>query len=33
MHCDNRAKAHRLFESLVAAFEPEEKRYYAVERF
>lgn len=33
MHCDNRAKAHRLFDMLVAAFEPEEKRYYAVERY
>ena len=33
MHCDNRAKAHQLFDTLVAAFEPEEKRYYAVERF
>ena len=33
MHSDNRAKAHQLFESLVAAFEPEEKRYYSVERF
>ncbi|MEN6584821.1 MAG: adenosylmethionine decarboxylase [Sulfuricella sp.] len=33
MHCDNRAKAHQLFDALVAAFEPEEKRYYAVERF
>jgi len=33
MHCDSLAKAHRLFDTLVAAFEPEEKRYYAVERF
>jgi len=33
MQCDNRAKAHQLFDALVAAFEPEEKRYYAVERF
>lgn len=33
MNCDNRAKAHALFDQLVAAFEPEEKRYYQVERF
>lgn len=33
MNCDNRTKAHALFDHLVAAFEPEEKRYYQVERF
>lgn len=33
MHSDNRAKAHTLFDSLVAAFAPEERRYYQVERF
>lgn len=33
MNCDNRAKAHALFDHLVAAFEPEEKRYYQVERY
>lgn len=33
MHSDNRGKAHGLFNALVAAFQPEEKRYYEVERF
>jgi S-adenosylmethionine decarboxylase proenzyme len=33
MHSDNHDKAHQLFDALVAAFQPEEKRYYAVERF
>lgn len=33
MHGINRAPAQQLFNALVEAFEPEEKRYYAVDRF
>ena len=32
MHCDNRAKARQLFAALVALFQPEEQRFYDVER-
>jgi S-adenosylmethionine decarboxylase len=32
MNCDNRAKARQLFETLVADFQPENMRFYEVER-
>lgn len=32
MHCDNRAKAQHLFNSLVAVFRPGDTRLYSVDR-
>lgn len=32
MNCDNRAKARQLFTALVALFQPENERFYEVDR-